>query len=480
MRASIWNKQIPSILGILLLVGGLFATSYLINQRVFFFTKASTGTEPQFVTITNVSDSSFSVTYQTSEQTQGTLSLGETVDKAEKIVLDDRDQSVGKSEAYNLHHISVKNTTPNTTYQFFIVSGKDVYGDKGKPYSVRTGPKITSDPSTQPPLTGKVNEKEEVLLVVTGAGIAPLSTLMKQDGTYFLPLNAIRDASLQEFVTLSPSLPLTLSIYGKSTRSLATFFPSDSSPLPLIVLGQEYDFTTLEKKTESTPLSSDSASFLPLYADISENTAVSLSVPSNGTPDSQPLFTGEGVPQETVEIEIRSDVITGTTKVLSNGTWSFRPSTPLSPGEHTITIKTKEKNGLLKSITRSFTVYAQGSQSTEPSVKPSSTPSATPSPTPTVTASPTPTPTKAPSAAPSSTPTPTLPLPTTSVITATPTLTLPTPTLRVSPVVPTPTSTTPPPIADTGSLSAYVILLFGVFTCGTGLLLFFRSGRGVI
>jgi len=67
----------------------------------------------------------------------------------------------------------------------------------------------------------------------------------------------------------------------------------------------------------------------------------------------------------------------------------------LAPGNHILTILTKGVDGAMQTITQSFTVYAAGSQFTEPSVSPiiSVAPTATPTipVTPPAPASPTPT-----------------------------------------------------------------------------------------
>jgi hypothetical protein len=493
MRSGFWNKRIPSLLGIIFLVGSAFFTAYFVQNQIVLFSQAAPTNVPSHITMTNISDVSFTVVYSTSQSTTGSVILGTDPTKTDKLVLDDRDQATGNPQNYFVHHITVKNTKPDTTYSFFILSGTDVFGkDSNKtPFVLKTGKTVSDSPSSQPPLSGKVKKDGtqplDAAVILTPENGAPVSTLIKSDGTYFLPLNALRDSSTQSYLAITPQTKLSFFFLGSSSSSHVSALTSQTDPLPLVTLGQDYDFTTLPPDT-TTPNTSASPSAqtstdqsnLPSFAEASKNPIVSVIVPENGTPDDQPLLQGTGVPQETVSIEIHSDqVINDSVKVGSNGQWTYRPSTSLTPGVHTITIKSKNSKGILQTITQSFTVYAEGSQSTEPSVKPTAIPTATPSPTPTIslTASVSPTPTLA---LPTNTPTPS---PTKSLIpTPTPTVPLPSSSTSTSSgtIISSPPSAQPNnngTLASTGSMSALVALGGGLATIVSGLLLFTAPTR---
>src|SRR6185312_548698 len=75
--------------------------------------------------------------------------------------------------------------------------------------------------------------------------------------------------------------------------------------------------------------------------------------------DQQPQFSGKALPNQEVTIVVHStDAISTTVTADANGTWSYRPSSPLAPGAHTISITTKNTAGILQTIEQSFTVYA--------------------------------------------------------------------------------------------------------------------------
>lgn len=480
MKSRFWNKRIPSLLGIIFLIGGAFLTAYLVQHQIILFSQAAPTNIPRNITITNISDNVFSVVYTTSQSTTGSVILGSDPTKTDKLVLDDRDQASGTAKNYFVHHITIKNTSPDTAYSFFILSGTDVFGaDENKTaFVLRTGKAITSEPSNQPPLTGKVADSTsaDALVILTPENGASVSTLIKSDGTYFLPLNALRDSSSQSYLSLSQKSVLSFLFLKNGISSHVKAFVSQADPLPLIAIGQDYDFTTLSTLPSNSSSASSSATPtpptaapLPAFEETNDSQVVSLNVPTEGTPDDQPLLKGTGIPDETVSIEIHSDqVITDSVTVNKNGQWSYRPSTPLTPGVHTITIKSLNAKGLLQTITQSFTVYAEGSQSIEPSVSPTTSPTDTPTPTQAPLATPTPT-----RALPTSTPTPTL----VSAFTPTPTIPLPTAIQATAAATITSYPSTNQPPA-TGSMSALLALGGGLATIFVGLLLFMsKEGR---
>ena len=202
--------------------------------------------------------------------------------------------------------------------------------------------------------------------------------------------------------------------------------------------------------------------------------------------DQQPQFNGLALPNQEVTVTIHSEESIET-KVTSdaNGVWRFRPEQPLSPGQHTITIVTRDAFGLLRSITQSFTVFAQGTQ-----VNQSATPSATPTlslptktPTPTIKPTNTPTPTRTPTPTPrvigqaltptpTKTPTPTIKPTNTPTPTRTPTPT-PTPTTAISQISPTVS------IAPPGDATAITVGALGMVISAIGGLLFLLSRTGI-
>ncbi len=418
MRDTIWNKRIPTLLGIMLIVIGIGLTSLLVKTGVIVVGRASPSQIPNDVRISNISDTAFTVSYTTEEAAIGSLNFGK--DRNLGItVLDDRDREGGNVISHKVHHMSLKNLTSEIPYFFSITSGQKTYLKNDTLFDVTTGPVVQSPPSAQVPLTGRIlmpdgSAPKETIIYVTSDNTQVISTLVKKDGSYTLPLNSMREDDLSSYFTFDKNTLIKLLAVNGSLKSDVTLYASQTSPVPTITLGNDYDFTIA-----TDPIVSQSTVSLgfPSLSISSPSSSLGTQDPQIITPkdnqtftDAKPQFKGTATPNEKVEIIVRSpEDIQAEVTADANGNWSFRPENPLSPGEHTISITARDKYGILKTIKQSFIVFASGTKVTE-----SATPSATltPSPAPTLTPTPTPTPILIPSPLPmvivSPMPTPTL------------------------------------------------------------------------
>jgi len=465
------KKKIPGILGLLVLLIGVAITVYLAGTTTHFFQHAATSENPEDIRITNITDTSFTFTYKTQSSFNGTLTLQ---DGGNQTILDDRDQKSGTPHPYTLHSITAKNLSPQTKYSFSILSNTTTFLNNGTPFSVTTAAKSTSFPTETPPVTGKVvgangAPVDEVLVFLTTPNGQTLSTLTEADGIYILPINIMRTKDLSEQLTFTANTPLQILAVSPDNSAHASLSIGSSNPVPLISLGQEYDFTLSVIPVAST---SAAGGFPEFSLDESLKATPQILTPEKpdqSFTDPQPLFKGTAPPNEEVTITIHSDdVITKTVTADSNGNWSFRPSTPLSPGQHTITITTKNQYGVLQTIERSFTVYAAGTQidqSTTPvptgqALTQAPKPTATPTPKPKVTS--TPTPIKS-----GSTPTPQISLSPTATPTVGPSST------------PTTIPAHPTSLPPTGSNATVVIGIAGILTSVLGMMIFLLT-RGAV
>lgn len=416
---NIWNKRIPTLFGLLAIVVGIAVTSFLTKQGVIFTGQASPSDEPKNVQISNITDASFTVSYTTDGEVFGSLSVGQNTSLG-NTVLDDRDKTL---TAHKAHVMTVKNLNPQTSYLFSIISGQNTYLKNGVLYDVKTGPPLDLSLSTERGnLSGKIvmpdgSNGTDTVIYLNIAGAQIMSTLTKSDGSYNLPLNSIKTAGLASYYDLLPEKVAKLSIFGNSLSSKASIRIVDISDVPTITLSQNYDFTISNSPLQDSTATPSANQVFPSTAPSSSNTTPQILTPKKdqGFSDDQPLFKGKATPNEDVEITIHSDDnISARVVADQNGNWTYRPDTSLTPGTHTITIKTKDSFGILKTITQQFTVYAAGSQVGE-SATPSATLTPTPTPTPTLTIIPvatiTPTEIITPSQTPTSTPTPTTILP---------------------------------------------------------------------
>ncbi|MEK7551505.1 MAG: Ig-like domain-containing protein [Patescibacteria group bacterium] len=446
MRNSFWNKRIPTLLGMILIIVGLGVTTYLVRQGGLFSIRAGPGHEPKDIRISNITDTSFTVTYTTQDLVTGALSFGDSV-RLEQSALDDRDQNSGKILPHKLHNITVRNLDPEKTYYFSIISGQDTYLNNSNPFEVITGRTIDDTPLVQNPMSGKIilpsgKAPTESIVYLTTEGSQIISTLIRDDGTFLLPLNSLRTTELSSYLKLEKGKLLKLLAIGEDLVSNATLFSEQIEPVPTITLSNNYDFTFNRQ-----PKASGSATLegFPSFSSNQVSNEPTKKSPQILTPekeqgfsDQQPEFKGTAPANETVEITINSEEeIKATVTADANGNWKYRPTTQLSPGNHTITITTKDAAGNTKTITQSFIVYASGNQiagangSPTPTKSPTSTPTiknitpsitTTPEPTTEVTTIVTESPTTSPSITSTEfTPTPTTPLPPTgnaTIITA--------------------------------------------------------------
>ncbi len=400
MNNSIWQHKIPTLFGILALSIGIIATSYLIKSATIFQQFAGASEDPKNVRISNITDSSFTVSYETNGQVVGSLIFGK--DKNGKTTALDNRDTTGVSP-HKLHYITVTALDPNTPYYFSIVSGQTTYSSGNAPFVATTGPTLSPAASGQI-MKGSVvlpdgTSPNEAIVYAQSDSTQTLSSLVAKNGTYTIPISTIRTGDLTDFANSDNQL-ITLLAVGDSLSSNATVSKS-TIDIPPITLSKDYDFTTSE-----TPLATPSAffGFSTLLATPSASTEPAIVSPKKDEQftDQQPLFEGTGLPGSLVKITIQSaSEITAQVTTDKNGSWSYRPNTPLSPGTHSITIETADKFGILRTLTQSFAVLASGTQVEQPA-----TPSAIPTFVPTVI------PTVQPTSTPPPTPTPLLLAPT--------------------------------------------------------------------
>ncbi len=373
MKNSIWNQKIPTVLGMIAIVIGIFATSALTKNTTIFQGRASSSEDPKEVRVTNITDTSFTVSYQTSSSVTGSLVYGKDKN-LDTTAFDQRDQAKNVLP-HNIHFITVRNLSPQSTYFFSIISGQTTYSKGSEPFQVITA----QTPSIQPfdtTIKGSIllpsgGAPKEALVYATTDNASPIASLVNADGSYTLPIGNIKTSDLKGFADLTDK-NLTLLIFDSDTSSQA-IVSSQETEIPTIILSKNYDFT-LTQSPVATPEASLGFPTLQATESALPTNPLILS-PSKGEQftDEKPLFKGIAVPNSTVSVAIHSDAqITTQVTADSRGNWTYRPDSNLAPGNHTITITSQNKSGILQTITRSFTVFASGTQVEEPA-----TPSAT-------------------------------------------------------------------------------------------------------
>ena len=389
MRERFWDKRIPTFLGILFLAISIGITTFLVKQGGLFSVRAIPSHDPKDVRITNITDNSFTISYFTKDPTSGIINYGKSPSLGQS-GLDDKDQSLGNISNRLLHNITVKNLDPNTKYYFSIISGKDTYTNNSNPFEITTSEKIGGKLPDQPHVTGNVilpnrEPPKEAIIYLTANGAQVISVGLKPDGSFILPLNSIRNSSLNNYFKIENDTVLKLLVIGDELTSNIVLSPLQIKPVPTITLSNDYDFTLTNRPQIPSPVNNITfPSFTRATEDETKKPQILTPQEDQSFTDTQPQFKGTALPGEEVQIIIHSDENINTEiNADNNGNWVYRPQSPLSAGQHTITIITKDASGIVRTLTQSFVVYASGTQiegaagSPTPTAKPTSLPSIT-------------------------------------------------------------------------------------------------------
>jgi hypothetical protein len=472
MKKGLFNRRIPTIVAILILIIVIGISTLLIQQGIFYVGKAAPDTEPQNFSITNITDSSFTAVFTTNAQADAALSVNNAA-TGNTLTLDDRDKKTGIQNKYFSHHITVPNLTSNTTYIFkLIVSGKQYTNSS---YTTKTGQAITAPPPAQNPLFGKVllpdgsYASDSIVIAVTGSS-QKISAVTNDNGEFILPTNSLRNKESNEYISLQDASNFILNFFRQTMKTTVTASFLVAQNLPPVTLSQQYIFTPNDEA------SSTQSSQLNFSFSKSTDNVLSITVPKKGETftDLQPLFKGTAIPNSTVSVSVKNNF---SKQIVADvdGSWSYRPETAFDPGKYTLTASSININGDIIDASSNFSIFPQGSQiladqllpTTRPTIQPTNTP--TPTPTPTATPTNTPTPTQVIQ--------PTLPL---TTITNTPT---PIPTVKISPTLTATPTTKPtifstptklPPIAKPGGTGETMVLTgFSIILITAGIALLF-------
>jgi len=403
MKIKLLKQRVPTVFGLLVLFFGMAVGIILLGRETSFLPRAAPESTPKNLKVTNVSHSSFSVSWVTDESAIGLLRYGTTAN-VDSTAVDDRDQLIGSSNAYVTHHVTVRGLEPDTKYFFKMGSGKQtqLYDNNGNPYEVTTASNIASVPAAETiygtVLTKASTPAEGVIVYVTIEGGQALSSLVKSDGGWVVPLSTARTNNLISYLQYDP-LETVIQIVVEGGRELttqATTLTGNDQPVPTITLGQTHDFTnvatenqnTLENEEESAE--SGFSGVVKGESDINNQQQVGELQLLNPTREGEaintlrPALHGKAPAGTKLNITVESPITYADNLIVnSDGSWSWSPPEDLEPGEHTVTLSYNDENGVQQTLQRRFLVLAAG-EGGDPAITatPSGTPAPSPSPTP--------------------------------------------------------------------------------------------------
>lgn len=383
------NLKLPTILGLIILVFGVVTGVMLINSRQVFRIGASIENTPKNIRVSNITNNSATVSWTTDKETTGFVKWGKSINATSKVSLEE-----GSVKSY-VHSVNILGIDSNSQIYFKINSEGTDYDNDGLGWNLKTFSSNTS--STESLIAsgtilnpdGSTPAKAVVYLTINGV---TLSSITSSEGNYVIPLSSY-------FSSISNNVAIEISVQGGNQGiSNAIIYPQSVKFIPAIILGRTYDFrTAVENNSNQLP---ESTLTVPESVEISSRFEITKSENENGSDTSSvtvksinegeiittvsPEFFGSGPKNTQIDIQIESELQTGSITTKSNGDWNWSPPKDLEPGEHKLTVKWKDANGILRTLTRTFVVSAAEGPAFE------STPSATPtnlaSTTPTATA----------------------------------------------------------------------------------------------
>jgi hypothetical protein len=411
-QKSLFKRQIPTILGLTVLVVALVAGLLFFSQGTGVFApRATPQTTPKTIKVSNVTDNSFTVSFLTDEATPGFIKYGTEADNLSSQASDDRDQLSGSVGNFTLHHITVRGLQPNTQYYYTLGTGSQAqFDNEGSPFNLKTAQRAGS-PSAAKTIYGNVvnnsgGPAEGSIVFVTIDGVGELSSLVKGSGSWAIPLSNARKIDGSGYAEISDDSSLTIRVQGPAAGQTAqiTTTVAQAQPVESISFGQTEsqaadtstttdteettdtttDEETLDTEEDTTGVGGDeeeasasatlaSATSTSLSASSSATTASSSAVvdltktTAQTVTTSQPTITGKAAPNVVVTISVHSETeINQQLTTDANGNFVLDISQledELEPGTHTVTYSYVDPTtGKTVTKTQTFTVKGTSTQ----------------------------------------------------------------------------------------------------------------------
>lgn len=245
------KKTIPTIIGLVTLIIGMATGVLLVKNRQLFKLGAEPELNPKDIRVSNISDSSFTVSWTTSKEVQGFVVWGTSQGSLNKTAL-----SATGSENY-IHSVTLEKLLPETPYFFKINSGGYEFDNENIPWQTKTGPKLPSPPLSNlisgSVLTSSGSPAAKVMVYTTVGGSSLLSTLTSEEGTWIIPISNARDQNLISPVSIDETSTLVeISVQGGPLGvASAQIYPKSATPAPPIILGGTHNFKTVSPSVDN-------------------------------------------------------------------------------------------------------------------------------------------------------------------------------------------------------------------------------------
>src|SRR3989344_2646503 len=186
------SRRIPTLLALTLLALALGFGIFLDYKQDKLNDEIRNVYTPKRLSLTNISDTKTTITWQSDTQTTGEILYGLTSDLDQKEP-DARDQ---KNLSPRLSHfVELTNLSPNTTYYYKVKSQNELY--PLKTLTFKTGPSLTQIDLSNKPIRGSLvdsflNPLDDALVFLEIDGASRLATFTNSSGNFILPLKDLR------------------------------------------------------------------------------------------------------------------------------------------------------------------------------------------------------------------------------------------------------------------------------------------------
>lgn len=359
------ENKLPTAVGFLFI---LFIT--IVFSRFFLglanSSKASLRVAKR-VEVVNLSPTQASIFWQTDKRESGWILYGETENKENKIIPDEKDpNNLGEKKGkYITHLATLKELTPGKKYFFKIITDNNqiIVQPDGNSFNFTTPQSNLNGLQNISPAFGKVLHSNLVnplinsyiILSVKDSYLLLTQIKSEGDGSWLIPLNQMYTKDSQSLLTISDKDKIIIEIVTNEGEGMTvTTVKSKISPLPqTIVFIKDKNFSFAEDNN-----------VLSAFTNLNNKTINQPEIiyPKEGSliPGTIPLIKGVALPLTKIKITINSKkTYSAITTADNKGNWSYLLPENLELGLHTIEIKTMDNNGKEITIKRKFTMIAQ-------------------------------------------------------------------------------------------------------------------------
>jgi len=398
-------------LGVFLVIS-LAASLIFVQRSQIFRSKAGGTPDPIDVRVTNVTNTSFVVSWTTTKEIIGAIKILDGLN--DRVFRDLRTNS----SMSTTHYVRAEGLESNKKYDFVLIAdGETFYRSGVSPFFVTTALSITGQPPAANLASGTVkdpagNPAGGAIVYLSINGIAPLSSLVTSSGNWVVSLAYAFSLDLSSLADYQEGLVLEEIFVqaGSLGTTTASVYTQDDDPVPVIILGETNDFISEKGAVEVTPTSTE-ASLLDGVDQGEVEKRFQVSNPEDGETIAvpRPEVFGTGAKGALIKITLESPTVyEDELTIEDSGDWNWIPPQDLEPGSHTLTVDyTDPQTGEEQTIIRTFVLAASDQSSPSFSATPSGS-TTTPTIVPTLTMAPTATaaPTVISSLSPTTTPAP--------------------------------------------------------------------------